>query len=462
MLPSSALYFTFLALCACVLAVLSFRADRFLGWIVLFALVVNVSGATAIGWWAERVHGRNYTSPDEVGYLWEGERLLLARRTGDTSFVRATVGIFAPINGAVMAVAGPGYKPMRVTTALVGAIGVAAAFWLALLLYRSQATARIAAFLCATSPLMILFSWSDLRERWIATAATLVLVAGVLTIQRPTVRRVLGLMAAAWMLTELRHYWGTLAAYLVIAGSLVFGARWPRRIANTAIVAAAMGLALWVVTETFLGLGIRHETVRKYVAIAPTERGQQSPSTAATATPPAAQTDFRGTSPSPRVTAAGDARAALPYSGPTLGVPAPAQRPTLKELAGNLMFVLFGRVRARSDGGQFASVFLLPEALWSVLLIPLAIAGLVVAVRRGQLAVLIPAAYVAAIMALFTWVHGEEWTTYRFRNLYWPELLVLVAGGVSWAYEWRAARRPQASVSHTGHAPGTAGAARTS
>ncbi|MEO6237505.1 MAG: hypothetical protein ABIQ52_10950 [Vicinamibacterales bacterium] len=463
MLPSSALYFTSLGLCACVLAVLSFRADRFLGWIVLFALCVNVSGATAIGWWAERVHGRNYMSPDEVGYLWEGERLLLARRTGDTSFVRATVGIFAPINGAVMAVAGPGYKPMRVTTALVGAIGVAAAFWLALLLYRSQVTARIAAFLCATSPLMILFSWSDLRERWIATAATLVLVAGVLTIQRPTVRRVLGLMAAVWILTELRHYWGTLAAYLVIAGSLLFGApRWSRRIGNTAIVATAMGLALWVVTESFLGLGIRHETVRKYIAVAPTEAGQSGSARASTSDSPGAQPGSRSTAASMRNGAAADAGRAIPYSGPTLGVPAPARRPTLKELAGNLMFVLFGRVRARVDGGQFASVFLLPEALWSVLLIPLAVAGFVVAVRRGQLAVLIPAAYVAAIMALFTWVHGEEWTTYRFRNLYWPELLVLVAGGVTWAYEWWAARRSQAAVSHTGHAPGTAGAARTS
>jgi hypothetical protein len=106
-----------------------------------------------------------------------------------------------------------------------------------------------------------------------------------------------------------------------------------------------------------------------------------------------------------------------------------------------LRFVLFGRVRARSDGGQFSSVFLLPEALWSVLLIPLAAVGILAGLRRGQLAVLIPAAYIGAIMALFTWLHGEEWTTYRFRNLYWPVLLILVAGGITWVYEWWAARR---------------------
>jgi hypothetical protein len=64
-----------------------------------------------------------------------------------------------------------------------------------------------------------------------------------------------------------------------------------------------------------------------------------------------------------------------------------------------------------------------------------------VGIRRGQFAVLIPAAYVGAIMALFTWLHGEEWTTYRFRNLYWPVLLIFVAGGLSWAYDWWAARR---------------------
>jgi hypothetical protein len=86
-------------------------------------------------------------------------------------------------------------------------------------------------------------------------------------------------------------------------------------------------------------------------------------------------------------------------------------------------------------------MFLLPEALWSVLLIPLAAAGFVAGIRRGQLAVLIPAAYIGAIMALFTWLHGEEWTTYRFRNLYWPVLLILVAAGITWAYEWWGAHR---------------------
>jgi hypothetical protein len=464
MLPSPALYFTFLAVCAVILAIASFRADRLLGWIVVFALVVNLGGAGLMGWWVQRMHGREYSGGDEVSYQWDGQQLLTMWRTGDTSYVRSTVGIFAPINAVVIAIAGPGYTPMRLATGLVGAIGVSAAFWLALLLYRGVATARIAALLCATSPLLILFAWGDLRERWISTAVLLTLIAAVLTIQRPAWRRVLGLMASLWLLTELRHYWGTVLGYLVIAGSPLFGAaRWPRRIANAAVVTVAVGIALWVATGTVLGIGIRHETVRKYVAVPQTASpSAPAPLTAEAAPAPRAPIAPRAASrPSPGQPArppaadpslaspdAANAKPPVPSSGPTLGEPQLATRPAnVATVLHNLSFVLFGRVRARPDGGQFAAWFLLPEALWSFLLIPLAVAGVVVAIRRGDLAVLIPAGYVGAIMALFTWLHGEEWTTYRLRNLYWPVLLILVAGGISWTYEWwRAHRRTSDSL----------------
>lgn len=447
MLPSPGLYFAFLAVCAAVLALASFRHDRLLGWIVIFALSVNFIGAGLMGWWVQRVHGREYSGGDEVSYQWEGQRLLASWRTGDTSYVRATVGIFAPINAAVISVAGPGYTPMRLTTALVGAIGVAAAFWLAMLLYRSVMTARIAAFLCATSPLLILFSWANLRERWIGTAVLLAMIAAMLTILRPTWRRVAALIASVWLLTELRHYWGTLVGYLVIAGSLFFGAsRWPRRLLNTAIVTIAVGCALWAVTETFLGLGIRHETVVRYV---PTVASQ--PASAREGPPPSVDpsltTPSAGTAQPSAVAAA--EKPAVPYSGPTLGESQAAPRPTPSVLIGNASFILFGRVHARADGGQFASVFLLPEALWSVLLFPLALVGVLVAVRRGNLAVLIPAAYVGAIMAVLSWLRGEDWSTYRFRNLYWPVLLILVAGGITWTYEWWIAHRQAAGAART-------------
>ena len=444
MLPSPGLYFAFLAVCAAVLAFVSFRRDRILGWIVIFALSVNFIGAGLMGLWVQRAHGRAYMGGDEVAYQWEGERLLTSWRTGDTSYVRSTVGIFAPINAAVIGIAGPGYTPMRLTTALVGAIGVSAAFWLAMLLYGSVVTARVAAFLCATSPLLILFSWANLRERWIGTAVLLVLIAAVLTIQRPTWRRVLALMLSVWFLTEVRHYWGTLLGYLVIAGSLLFGAsRWPHRILNTAIVTIAVGAALWVVTETFLGIGIRHETARKYVAIP----SVASPSASARPGPSAASS--LATSPATHPAGASSEKPAMPYSGPTLGEPQPASWPTLGTFLGNASFILFGRVHARADGGQYASLFLLPEALWSFLLFPLAVAGVLVAIRRGHLAVLIPAAYVGAIMAILIWLRGEDWSTYRFRNLYWPVLLILVAGGISWAYEWWGTHRRAPGAAHT-------------
>ncbi|MEO8077440.1 MAG: hypothetical protein ABI818_14010 [Acidobacteriota bacterium] len=484
MLPSPALYYTCLAICAAILLFLSFRTDRILGWIIVFALFVNVTGAVLTGWWVQRMHGREYSGADEVSYQWDGGRMLTAWRTGDTSYVRSTVGIFAPINAVVIAVAGPGYTQMRVATAIVGAIGVATAFWLAMLLYGSAWTARLAAALCATSPLLILFSWADLRERWIATAALLVLIAGVLTIQRPTWRRALGLVASVWILTELRHYWGTILGYIVIAGSLLIGAPlWQRRIVNTAIVTVAVGLGLWIVTETFLGLGIRHETVRKYVAVPESEQRLAVGPNGVLDTPlsgadPAANGAVGGSggpagsgaatippgSRRPGVASVIDGRAPVPYSGLTIGEPRLATRPeNVGELLRNLRFVLFGRVSARADGGQFASLFLLPEALWSGLLLPLAAAGVFAGVRRGQLAVLIPAAYVAAIMALFTWLHGEEWTTYRFRNLYWPMLLILVAGGISWGAEWWHARSgaSKSAALRTDRATSTAGTAHT-
>jgi hypothetical protein len=421
-LPSPALYFVFIVICAAVLAVMMFRTDRILGYIVIAALAVNFTGAGLMGWWAQRVHGRQYTATDEVAYQWEGQRLLTAWRTGDTSYVRGTVGIYALINAGVIAAAGPGQTPMRITTALVGAVGVSAAFWLALLLYRSVLTARIAALLCATSPLLILFSWVNLRDRWIGTAALLVLIAALLTIERPTWRRGLALIASVWFLAELRHYWGALLGNVAIAGSfLAAPGRWPHRVARAAIVATTVWLALWAVTGTLLGVDFRRETGRKYVTLPNAAPAVTSPRVLA---PPPSQ---------PSEPPAGKPH--IPDSGPTLGEARAATWPTLPELRNNVSFILFGRVRAHADGGQYAARFLLPEALWSVLLLPLAVAGVVRALRQGQTAVLIPAAHVVGVMALFAWLHGDEWTTYRFRNVYWPVLLIFAAGGLSWSYE---------------------------
>lgn len=424
MLPSFTLYLVLLSACAILLVIRSYRVDRVLGVIVVGALAVNLTGAGLMGWWVKTVHGRQYTAADEISYQREGARLLRAWRTGD-SFVRSTVGIYAPINAGVIAIAGPGQTQMRMTTAIVGAAGVAVAFWLAVLLYRDVHTARLAALLCATSPLLILYSWANLRDRWIGTGAVLVLVATVLVVQRWTWWRAVGLVLSVLLLAELRHYWGTLLGWLAVIGYLAFsGAPWRGRLIHTAALALMVGIALDVVTGTFLATSMRNESATRYVTVAPKPTTDASEQAIAPD-----MTDPAG-------------------SGPTLGEAQAATIPTdWREFARNLRFVLFGRVYARVDGGQYASKLLLPEALWSFLLLPLAVAGFISAFAAGQRVVLIPAAYISVIIAVLSWLRGDDWNTYRFRGLYWSVLLVLAAGGLAAFYRhFRRRRQPPAAA----------------
>jgi hypothetical protein len=433
MFPSFVAYLGILSACAIVLARRSFAVDRVLGWIVIGALAVNLAGAGLMGWWVHTVHGREYTAADEMSYQREGGQLLRAWRSGD-AIVRTTVGVYAPINAVVIAVAGPGQTQMRMMTAIVSAAGVAASFWLAMLLYRDLNTARLAAFLCATSPLLILYSWANLRDRWISTAAVLVLVATVLVVQRWSWRRAAWLVLSVFVLAALRHYWGALLGWIAIIGYLAFSTLpWARRLGHTAALAFMIGIALETITGTFLAVSMRHETVTRYVAITPSPardpRGESGS---------APEADMRiGTTGAP---------AEIADSGPTLGEARVATIPTdWRELARNLRFVLFGRVYARADGGQYASKLLFPEALWSFLLMPLAVGGLIAALSAGQRIVLVPAAYIAVMIAILTWLRGDDWNTYRFRGLYWSVLLVLAAGGFSLvSHYFRDRRQPQA------------------
>jgi len=278
--------------------------------------------------------------------------------------------------------------------------------------------------------LLILYSWANLRDRWIGVAGLLVLIAIVLATQRLTWRRAVALMASIVVLGELRHYWATLLGYLAIAGCFLTEASWWRRLSNTVLVTLVVGVALWSVTETFLGLGIRFETPTKYVTLVPRILRPAAPAQAGESLRP----DTSGGEDA--VGSSGAKPAAPPSSGPTLGEAQAATKPkSVSEAMRNIGFVLFGRVRARADGGQYASLFLLPEALWSLLLFPLAIVGVVFAVRGGQRIALVPAAYVCAIVAVLSWLRGDDWNTYRFRGLYWGVLLVFAAGGLSWLFE---------------------------
>jgi hypothetical protein len=129
-----------------------------------------------------------------------------------------------------------------------------------------------------------------------------------------------------------------------------------------------------------------------------------------------------------------------------LGEAKPAKLPaSVGELAGNLGFVLFGRVKALPDRGQYASKLLFPEAIGAIALLPLAAAGFLAAFAAGRRVVIVPAAYVLAIIAILSWLRGDDWNTYRFRGLYWSVLLVFAAGGMTWLYQRWSARRAAAT-----------------
>jgi hypothetical protein len=77
------------------------------------------------------------------------------------------------------------------------------------------------------------------------------------------------------------------------------------------------------------------------------------------------------------------------------------------------------------------------------------VAGFISALAAGQRVVLVPAAYISVIIAVLSWLRGDDWNTYRFRGLYWSVLLVLAAGGLAAFYRYFRSRRqpPAAAVS---------------
>jgi hypothetical protein len=71
------------------------------------------------------------------------------------------------------------------------------------------------------------------------------------------------------------------------------------------------------------------------------------------------------------------------------------------------------------------------EWLLSFLLVPLVVLSVWNGLRNGHLLIVIPAGFVAAMLLLLTYTHGEPWTTIRFRAVYWPVFLILASGGVA-------------------------------
>ena len=103
-------------------------------------------------------------------------------------------------------------------------------------------------------------------------------------------------------------------------------------------------------------------------------------------------------------------------------------------LLSNLPSVLFGRFESRAGVGQLMSLLLFPEWLATFFIVPLACWGLVDALQGRRYEALLPAAFIGTMILVLAWIHGDIWTTYRFRASYWPLLLVLAAGGASAAF----------------------------
>jgi hypothetical protein len=60
-------------------------------------------------------------------------------------------------------------------------------------------------------------------------------------------------------------------------------------------------------------------------------------------------------------------------------------------------------------------------------------------------------AFIAELVLVLAYTHGDDWTTFRFRMMYWPLYLMLAAAGAIQLYA-SAVRRPiEVRPSSTAH-----------
>jgi hypothetical protein len=171
-----------------------------------------------------------------------------------------------------------------------------------------------------------------------------------------------------------------------------------------------VGFALQIVTGTFLASGMRYETIMRYV---------------------------RTAEPSLDTTGAGY------RTGETGGRPELATDRTVGGWIRAGAFVLFGRFESEGGAGRVMALALMPEWLLSFVLVPLVIVAVYDGVWHGRPLILIPAAFLGALVLLLTYIYSEPWTTIRFRSVYWPVFLILAAGGLT-----TFARRRQPAAAH--------------
>jgi 4-amino-4-deoxy-L-arabinose transferase-like glycosyltransferase len=400
--------------------------DRLLFWIVAGALVLYVAGGIAFGAYLRDVRGRDYFAPDERAFQAEGQNINRGWRLGDTH-VPSISGAWPYVNAAVVHLWGVSLTPMRLLSALSGVIGIVAAFALARVQFDSLQTARLAAVFVLLSPSLFIWSLTNLKERTLSAAITVAVLCAVLLVRRWSIGRWVLLLTSLVVLGELRHYYAVIVGWLTLAAFVFLNnLAWRRRAGALVALLLSMGWVLQLVTGTFLGLSLDDETVVRYVIAEPAWPGARA-----------------------QVPASAPASPATTYSaiGQTTGAAAPVSNDG-RHLAASLLFVLFGRFEGRHGAGETLARVMWPEWLASFALAPLALLGLWRALRERHFEVLLPAAFIAIVVALLAWTHGDDWTTFRFRALYWPLYLVIAAHGVTAvaAYRRRAGRLAQEVV----------------
>jgi hypothetical protein len=396
-LPGRAAVLAVLLIALVLIVRAAFRRDRVLGWLVTAAAVTYVLAALLMGVYLEQVRGRDYLAPDEVAFQREGALIVEGWKSGEPH-VPAVAGGYPFWNAVLIFFWGPSPLVMRLANAVAGTATVLFAFVLASHLFKDRLTARIGAAFVMASPSLMIWGAQNMKERPLGLFVIMAVVAAVTLLERWNWRRVALFAASLVLLGELRHYYAAIIGWITIMAVAVWPSwTWRDRLPRLGALVLAVGLALQVVTGTFLASGMRYETVMRYVRLSDGRAEKIRPG-------------YRIGETGGRAEAAGDR--------------------TLGGWARSAGFVLFGRFEPLGGTGAVMAVALAPEWLLSFLLLPLAIVAVWGALRERDWLIVVPAGFTIAMLLLLTYIHGEPWTTIRFRSVYWPVFLVLASGGV--------------------------------
>jgi hypothetical protein len=395
----------FLALLAIALAAIvraAVRRDPVLGRLVTAASIIYVAGALLMGVYLQSFRGRNYLAPDEVAFQQQGALIAQGWISG-TRHVPTVSGGYPYWNAIVILFWGPSPVPLRLANAVMGVAGVFFAFVLGQQLFKDLLTARLAAVLVMASPSLMVWGAQNLKERPLGTLVTLALIGAVAVTSRWGIARAALFAASLVLLGAMRHYYAAIIGWIALAAV----AAWPgvdlrNRALRVVALTVLVGFALQIVTGTFLASGMRYETIMRYV-----RTGEPSPGTMGTGT----VTGYR--------------------VGETAGRPELATDRTAGGWIRAAAFVLFGRFESEGGAGRVMALALMPEWLLSFVLVPLVIVAVYDGVWHGRPFILIPGAFLGALVLLLTYIYSEPWTTIRFRSVYWPVFLILAAGGLT-------------------------------